>query len=106
MRVIEYVKKSELKAQKKLSTKLRKKISELKKAKSEQLSLKIKQKKDSLKAEISRRKLLMGLRDKVMKQKRPVAIMRKIEDKIPSAFSEDNSMLGNYPKKQRPTFLD
>jgi len=69
-------------------------------AKKKEKKLELETMKNALRAEIVRRKLLLALRDKAEKQRRPVAIMRKIDDKIPPAFSEEHSMLGKKEKKQ------
>lgn len=71
-------------------------------AKKKEKKLELEKRKTALQAEIVRRKLLQAI---VSKQKRPVAIMRRITDKIPPAFSEENSMFGSHPKKQKPSFL-
>ena len=60
----------------------------VKSKKKKQKALELETKKNALKAEIVRRKLILAL----LKERRPVAIMRKIEDKIPPAFSEEHSM--------------
>ena len=75
-----------------------------KKKEKKQKELELEIRKNTLRAEIVRRKLLQALRSKT-DERRPVAIMRRITDKIQPAFSEEHSMFGGHPKKQKPTFL-
>lgn len=103
IRELEEVKEKQQKKIKLTAVKILKKKKKLLKKiiKKKRKKLKIK-KSIALQSEIARRKLLI---ETVKKKNRSVAILRKIEDKITPAFSEEHSIFGDRPKKQKPTFL-
>jgi len=69
-----------------------------KKKKEKKLKLELKKRqKIALQAEIVRRKLLQAI---AKKEGRPVAILRKIEDKIPNVFTKKRD------EEIKPTFLE
>jgi len=68
----------------------------IKSKKKKEKELQLEMKKTALRAEIVRRKLLQAI---ISKQKRPVSVLRKVEDKIP------NVLVKRRDEEIKPTFM-